>query len=75
MPINNCRTSVSIKLCVFFLLHYVSTLKSSPKMRPKSEYWQQILATVGHSMLYWNRDTIICKKRLEHDSNEGAEQM
>jgi len=75
MPINNCRTNVLIKLYTYFFLHYVSTLESSQKKRPKSEYWQQILATEGLSMLYWNRGTVICMKIFQHDSNEEAEQM
>ena len=41
MPINNCHTSVSIKLCLYFFHHYVSTLASSQKKA--SKIW--ILAT------------------------------
>jgi hypothetical protein len=74
MPINNCRTSVPNKLCVFFLLHYVSTIESSQKRRSKIWILQEILATEGHSMLYWNRGTIIRMERLQQDSNEEAGQ-
>jgi hypothetical protein len=61
-----------------FLLHYVSTLESSQKERPKSEYWQQILATKDvqcytrtevQSFVRKDYNTTLMKKQNKCDRN------